>query len=474
MEQLSSLPQPDSAKPYSAWKEFFGIGLPMIAVALAAFAVACYFVKPAPPAHVVIATGSKTGMYYAMATRYADYFASNGITLEVRETTGTGENYQLLQKPETAGDPASRVDAAIVQGGAAPPKDQRAHLQAVAGIYYEPVLIFVRKAKLTQLNQLAGKKIAIGVPGSGTRLLATQLLTEAGVTDGAGGTSLVNLGGDAAADALTAGGIDAAFYVIAPDVPLVRRLIAAPGISLMSLEHARAYSRLHPFLSATTLYQGVVDVKNNLPASDVELVAAPATIVVRDTTHSAVIELLVRAAQEFNTPATLLANANTFPNADQTELPLNRDAKYFLKNPPSILHRTLPFWLASMIDRLIILIVPLLVVLIPLMRMMPPALRWRTQRRLLQQYKHARSVEEKLSSTSSPSELQAGHAELLAMDSELANLRVPLSFARDLYNLRLHVSFARARISNWITSDDHPKNARSPAGAVPGAQVLSS
>ncbi len=433
--------QPGKAAAGESWGESLRVGVPLVVVALLAFAIAWHFTKPAPPNTVVIATGSHTGVYYAVATKYANYFAQNGINLVVRETGGTAENYKLITAP--GGD----VDIAIVQGGASPPAADRPHIQAVAGIYYEPVMVFTRgDGRPTQLSQLAGKKIAIGADGSGVRIMASLLLDEAGVKDAEAGTGFVGIGGDKAADALTSGDVDAAFYVISPDAPVVTRLLGTPGVHLMSFDHAHAYGRLHPFLSATTLYQGVVDIKRNLPDADTQLVAAPATLVIRDSTHPAVIELLVRAAEEFNSGTTLLSDAGTFPSADRSELPINKDAKYFLKNPPSILRRTLPFWMASIVDRLIILVVPLLVVVIPLIRMMPPLMKWRTTSKLLRRYKRVRQIEEQLTPDASATEIEAGRDELLAMEKSLGTLKIPVSFIEELYNLRMHVGHARSRL----------------------------
>jgi TRAP transporter TAXI family solute receptor len=419
--------------------------VPIVVLTAVAFAVAWYFVKPAPPTHVVIATGPKTGVYYAMAKKYVDYFKDNGVTLEVRETRGTVENYELLTKEDGG------VDVAIVQAGASPPEENRPGIQAVAGIYYEPVLLFHRgESDLSRLTQLAGKRIAVGVDGSGVRVVAKLLLDEAGV--GEGDATLLDVGGDAAADGLANGTIDAAFYVISPDAPVVARLLATPGVRLMSFDHSRAYGRRHPFLSPTTLFRGSVDVRRDLPAADVSLIAAPATIAVRGSTHQAIVQLLVRAAQETNRDATLLADAGTFPNVLNSELPVSGDARYFLANPPNILHRTLPFWVASLIDRLIILVLPLLVVLIPLIRLTPPLFKWRTQRKLLARYRRVRQIETEVSDTSPRLALQSGVDELRAMDQELARLKLPVAYAKDLFDLRNSIAYVTHRIEGWLQS----------------------
>jgi len=49
---------------------------------------------------------------------------------------------------------------------------------------------------------------------------------------------------------------------------------------------------------------------------------------------------------------------------------------------PSLLHRYLPFWAATLVERLIIVLVPLLVILVPVMNYLPQVLRWRVVRGL--------------------------------------------------------------------------------------------
>ena len=54
------------------WLERIGMFGPAILLTGAAFAVAYHFVQPAPPRHVVMATGSKHGVYYYYGRMYRD------------------------------------------------------------------------------------------------------------------------------------------------------------------------------------------------------------------------------------------------------------------------------------------------------------------------------------------------------------------------------------------------------------------
>jgi TRAP transporter TAXI family solute receptor len=432
-----------TARFSDSWREWLKIGIPVLLLTAAAFAVAWHFVQPAPPKHVVIATGSRAGTYYRVARQYADYFTANGVDLQVKETGGSVENYRLLTAP------GSGVDIAIVQSGSAPPAEQRPNVEAVAGIYYEPTWVFYRgDSHITQLSQLTGKKVAIGAEGSGVRQLALMLLDEAGVNPG--NATFSDLGNDDAANALGDGRIDAAFFVIAPTAPVIVKLFNTPGVHPMSFDQARAYGRRHSFLSPITLYEGSIDLRKNQPEQDLQLVAPSATLVARDSTHEAIIQLLVGAAREAHDEGTLLSDPGTFPNADRSELPVNATARHYLTNRPNFLYRTLPFWLASLIDRMLIMLLPLLAVLLPLTRMMPPLYKWKIRRRIYKWYKQVREIDIRLGEHSALAEMEGGRDELVKIEKELLAIRVPLSYMDEFYNLRLHVGYVRSRIDTWL------------------------
>src|SRR5688572_5579643 len=128
--------------------------LPWLAVAAVVGLLAWVFVKPAPPSRVVIAAGPKDGAYYAFAKRYAETFAASKVTLDVRETAGTVENYELLA--------AGEADLAIVQGGVAPDGAPADKVHAIASLYYEPVWAFVRAQPSDELFKFDGRTVAAG------------------------------------------------------------------------------------------------------------------------------------------------------------------------------------------------------------------------------------------------------------------------------------------------------------------------
>ena len=115
----------------------------------------------------------------------------------------------------------------------------------------------------------------------------------------------------------------------------------------MSFKRADAYVALDPKFSKLILPQGVADLAANRPPADVALIASKASLVVRQDLHAALQYLLLRAAIEVHAQHGIFQRADEFPAPEAIDLPVSADARHVYKSGPSILQRTLPFWLAS-------------------------------------------------------------------------------------------------------------------------------
>lgn len=427
----------------------------VVAVVLAAVvAVAWQFVEPAPPRTVVIATGSASGAYHAVARHYAEHFEAAGLELVVRETAGSIENYALLSNP------GAGVDVAIVQGGTAPAdKERRKELVAVASLYLEPVWVFYRgEVQLERLGQLEGRRIAVGEEGSGVRALSLELLAAGGVVGGQSGTVFVELGGEMAVAALREGSVDAALFVMGPGAPLISELMHTPGVRLMSFEQAHAYARRFRYLSPVTLHRGSLDLVRDLPEREVQLVAPAAVLVARKGVHAAVVALLAEAAVRTHRGGDLLSESGRFPNDTLTELPVSEQARYYLTHGPDFLRRVLPFWLSALIHRFVVLIIPLFVVLVPLLRLTPPLYRWSIRSRIYRWYARLRVIDERLRGTLDADQVRKDLLLLEQLEHEISDLKVPLSYMDEFYSLRLHVGYIRGRLEERLTALGAPDN----------------
>lgn len=419
-------------------RDLFATAWWIVLVAGIGFAFAYQFVEPAPPKTIVITTGGESGAYYQFAKRYATILARNGITLEVKASAGSLQNIERLK--------ADEAQIAFVQGGVVPPKadpdaEDDSGLLSLGSLFYEPVWVFYRGDKdLTRLTELRGKRIAIGQEGSGVRQLAQQLLdaNEIPLDD-----RLVPVAGLSAAEELQQGRIDAAFIIAAESAPVVQVLIRSPGIKLMSFAQDRAYQRRFPFLTKLTFPRGVADLVRDFPPDDIKVLAPTANLIVRDDLHPALQTLLLQAASEVHGKSGFFQDAGEFPAYMDQMLPLSPEAARYFKSGPSFLQRYLPFWLAVLVDRLIVMLVPIFVLLIPLLKVAPAIYNWRVRSKVFRIYGELKFLEDDLKNHFDPAKLGDYRNRLDAIDDEASVLHVPLGFTDLTYTLREHVNLVR-------------------------------
>jgi TRAP transporter TAXI family solute receptor len=426
---------PNDRNPAKHQIKFFA---PAALLVIGAFVLAFQFVKPAPPRHLVMATGNVDGAYHAFATRYAEYFAGEGIELELRPSAGSIENLQLLRNGE--------VEIALVQGGVEPLDETTQAgdgLRSLGSVYYEPMWLFHRRDQpIRDLRDLAGRKIAAGPAGSGTRALVSELLRANGVADK---VTVTDLGGQVAADALVAGEVDAAFMVISAQSPLVESLLRQPGIVLADFARADAYTRRYRFLNALELPEGALDLGDNIPGSRVRLLAPAANLVMHPELHPAVVDLMLLAASKVHGEGGWFEQRGQFPQPELLAYPLSDEAERFYEHGPPLLQRFLPFWAASLVDRLKVMLLPLLVLLFPLFKVMPPIYTWRMRARVYRWYDELEQAEEGLAAGRVDREWVFG--ELDRIEAEVRQVKVPLSFTDQLYHLRQHIELVRSQVA---------------------------
>ncbi|MCX8116154.1 MAG: C4-dicarboxylate ABC transporter substrate-binding protein, partial [Burkholderiaceae bacterium] len=205
-----------------------------------------------------------------------------------------------------------------------------------------------------------------------------------------------------------------------------------------------AYSRRLPFLSALALPRGVVDLAKDIPPADVQLIAPTSSLVAREHTHPALIQLFVQTAQAVHGDTGWFARAGTFPSPLNAELPLAAEAARFYRSGPPLLQRYLPFWLANLIDRMWVALVSIVAVLIPLSRIVPPLYEFRIRSRIFRWYGQLREIEDELGRRTTPPDELA--KELDALDAKVERINVPLSHADELYALRSHIGLVRTRL----------------------------
>jgi hypothetical protein len=111
------------------------------------------------------------------------------------------------------------------------------------------------------------------------------------------------------------------------------------------------------------------------------------------------------------------------------------------------LYRNLPFWLATLTDRLLVLIVPILVLLIPGLRLVPWLYTWRVRSRVYRWYGDLIALERSARANAAPQERDKLLKRLDDVEIAVNKMKMPLAFADEFYVLREHIGFVRAKLA---------------------------
>ena len=414
----------------------------MIFSGLATLTIGVWFFSSAPTKTIIITSGPAGSIFHTNAVKYAKILARHGVTVQILTSQGSLENLKRLCNPR------DRVDIGFVQGGVTNGVNT-SQLVSLGSVFYEPILLFYRATNTIEfLSGLSGKRLAIGSAGSGTHALTMTLLAANGIQPG-GPTELLDLEGEAAATALVAGQVDAVFLTGDSASPQVmRKLIHSPGIQLYDFTQADGYTRRIPYLNKLELPKGCLDFGLNLPAHNVQLIGPTVELIARPTLHPSLSDLLLEAAREVHGNASLLQRRGEFPVPLEHEFRISTDARRYYTSGKSFFYRYLPFWLASLVNRILVVFVPLVVVLIPGLRMLPMLYQWRIRLGIYRWYRALLVLEKELALPGVVHRQTELVNRLNKIEAAANQMKIPASFAEQFYVLRGHIDFVRARLNN--------------------------
>jgi hypothetical protein len=414
-------------------------GGPFVLLAIALLGLAYWWLDPNPPTHVTVATGPAQSAYATFGQRYARALAKDGITVQLVATEGSADNLRLLRE--------GKVDLGFVRGGTAQASElDGADLESLGSLFLEPIWLFYREAAapartLDSLAQLQGLRVNVGTPGSGIPHLMGTLLESNRIPPSA--LALSQLEQTPATVALLAGELDAIVFASAPESSLVQMLLQTPGIKLMDFAMNEAYSRRFAFLSAVVLPRGVVDLATDIPARNLRLIAPTTTLLTRENTHPALVQLFALAGNAIHGGPGWFKHAREFPNVKNNELPLAPEAERSIRGGAPLLQRYLPFWMANLVERMWLALGLILAVLLPLSRVIPPLYAFRVRSRIFRWYAELRALEARAEDGGDTTALLDA---LNALDRHAEKISVPLSYTDELYALRSNIQLVRKRL----------------------------
>jgi TRAP-type uncharacterized transport system substrate-binding protein len=383
-----------------------------------------------PPRTVVMTTGPEGSAYREFGEKYRAALARDGIHLMLEPSRGNVENLARLK------DASSGVSAGFVASGLTTEKASTG-IESLGTISFDPIWIFCRGLSAeAQFGDLRGKRVAIDLEAGVMLGLLRATGLEKEIT-------VVPLAPAAGAEALLRGEVDCACMLTVADDPTVKKLLADERVSLMTFRRADAFVALYPYLRKVTIPRGVGGLARDLPPEDVTLVAPMASLLVRRDLHPALQYLLLEAAEQIHSGPGILSRPGQFPAAEPEDVPLSRQARTFYKSGGSFFQRHLPFWLAVIASRLLLVLVPLLGVLYPLLRVLPLVIHFAFERRVNALYTELRAIEARIGAGDPAGEISG---DLVRLNEKIGRTRVSASRARELYALRHHASLVADRL----------------------------
>jgi TRAP transporter TAXI family solute receptor len=429
----------------SLFAELFGlsrvVSLTVVVVfSLGVLSAVFWFFYSAPPSTITMTTGPEDSVSQVNAGKYAKILARKGVKLKILPSQGSLENLKRLI------DPKSRVDVGFVQGGLSAEMNIE-KLASLGSVYYQPLLIFYRSAApLDLLSRLNGKRLSIGPEGSGTRSLALVLLKANGIEPG-GATQLRDLDAEEAEKELLNGQLDAAFMMgDASSAQVMRTLLRKPGIRLFDFTQADGYTRRISYLNKLELPKGSLDLGKDIPSHDVQLVGPTVELIARADLHPALSDLLIEAAQEVHGKAGLFKRRGEFPAPLEREFRLSADALRYYKSGKGFAYRYLPFRVASLLNRVLVVFVPTFIVLFPVLRLIPALYRWRIRMLIYRWYRELLALERDMMAGPAPDKREALLGRIDQIETEVNKMKMPASFADQFYVLRGHIIFVHEQL----------------------------
>ena len=401
-----------------------------------------FFLNSSVPTTITIASGPEGSSFSRNAEKYKKLLAKDGVTLKIVPSEGSSENLKRLT------DPKETVDVGFVLGGEVA-KASTENLVSLGSVNYQPILIFYQGAVRRSLSEFKGGALDIGPEGSGRRNVSLELLKANGLEPKSG---FVEIETKDLVAALREKSVDAVF-VMGDSTPseVIRKLFLMPGVHLFDFTQADAYVRRINYLNKLTLPKGSLDLGRNLPETDMQLLSPTVELIARDSLHPALSDLLLAAAQEVHSGPGLFRKRGEFPVAIEHEFRLSPEATRYYASGKTFLYRTFPFWLASLIARILAVIVPIGLLIVPALKIAPAIYRWRMESRIHRWYKALLELERHARNATHPARREELLQQLNHIETSVDNIVVPASFGDMFYGLREHVTFVRRTLTEHPT-----------------------
>lgn len=190
--------------------------------------------------NISIATGGTGGVYYPLGGGMANVFSKHipGMTATAEVTGGSVDNMHLIGTGKSY-IALSQADAIVdAANGEGKFKGTKIPVRAMMMLYTNIMhAVTIEGTGINNINDLKGKRVSTGSPGSATEVFAFRVLEAAGI-DPLKDIKRERLGAAESANAMKDKKIDAFFFVVGLPTSAVTDLAATPGIKIKFLDHA--------------------------------------------------------------------------------------------------------------------------------------------------------------------------------------------------------------------------------------------
>lgn len=413
--------------------QFYVLGALVVALLLGVL----FTTHPLPPKSLSMACGPAGSAFETFGKRYQKLLAQDGITLNLINTAGSAENLSLLAQAD------SGVEMGFVDGGIAQESDEPG-LVSLGTVAYEPLWVFSRHVNSDRgLSSLQGKRVSVGPDGSESAALFDELKRRK--TLDIGNFVRVTASTEDSAAALLQGKLDAVILVSSYASPVIRKLAADPGIQLANFSLADAFVAHFPTLSKRNFPEGAADLMHDIPKHDVTLLATKTSLIIRGDMHPALQYAILQVISQVHARGGIFNKPGDFPAAETQEIQLGKEARNYYKNGRPILQRYLPFWLAAIVEEILLLILPVLGLTYPIVKGIMSLYGWGMQRKIFSSYGELHYLERQLDNLGN----QAPSKELLArmhrLEERCNRMRLSTPYIPMLYSLKDSLAGVRAR-----------------------------
>ncbi|AZM94789.1 TAXI family TRAP transporter solute-binding subunit [Vreelandella venusta] len=220
---------------------------------------------PASAQQLSIATGGTGGVYYPIGGGFAEMINNHieGAQATAEVTGASVENMGLIMRGDA--DLALALADTVYQaynGSGDFDGRQIENTRALASVYPNAVqLVTLAESDIETIADLAGKRVSVGAPGSGTELNARALLEANGISYEDFTPQRLNF--NETADAIRDGDIDAGFWSVGPPTSSILNLAATRDIRLIGLSDEEvanaqeAEAVFAPYELAAGMYDGM-------------------------------------------------------------------------------------------------------------------------------------------------------------------------------------------------------------------------